>query len=107
MVDEKIKFIEEIKKLSNFLDKQYNNELNFRNHCYLRIAYDNVTRDRWDKQIAKPFVKYASIEQLESVIEKLNKYTSDKLVLMSDNDKSLSFRSKYKIDKNGSELQLF
>ena len=107
MVDEKIKFIEEIKNLANFLDKQYNNELNFRNHCYLRIAYDNVIGDRWDKQLEKPFVKYATIAQLETVIEKLNKYISDKSVLISDNSKSLTFRSKHKIDKNGNELQLF
>ena len=107
MFDEKIKFIDEIKKLSNFLDKKYSSELNFRNHCYLRIAYDNVTGDRWDKQVSKPFVKYATMAQLESVIKKLNIYTSDKLVLIADNDNSLIFRSRYKIDNSGCEPKLF
>jgi hypothetical protein len=94
MLNEKTQLISEIKRLSNRLDNQYTKELNFRNHCYLRIAYDNTTQDKWDKKVAKPFVKYATIAQLQNAVDLLNVYLSDKLKLLSDNEKSLNFRKK-------------
>lgn len=104
---EKKQLIIEIKKLSNLLDNQYNNELNFRNHCYLRIAYDNTVQDKWDNKIAKPFVKFATNLQLQNAVELLNKYVSNKLTLLSDNDKSLNFRSICYTNKKESEIKLF
>lgn len=92
MKNERTQQILELKRLSIFLDKHYDNELNFRNHCYLRIAYDITTRDKWDNKVAKPFVKYANNVQLQNVIDLLKKYSSDKKSLLSDNEKSLNFR---------------
>lgn len=88
--------ISEIKRLSNVLDKCYADELNFRNHCYLRIAFDNTINEKWDLKVKKPFVKFASDAELKCVLLLLNKYLSDKNSLLSDNEKSLLFRENQK-----------
>lgn len=95
MLNDRIQLISEIKRLSNLLDNQYDNELNFRNHCYLRIAYDNVVQDKWDNVIDKPFVKFVDNKQLQDVVDLLNKYSIDKNKLIIDNLKSLEFRRKH------------
>jgi hypothetical protein len=87
-----ITLIDEIKKISNALDAQYGIELNFRNHCYLRIAYDCVVDNKWDIEIKKPFVKYASNGQLRLALELLLTYQIDKKTLLEHNKKSLEFR---------------
>lgn len=107
MEHDKLFLVNEIKRLSNLLDVQYSNELNFRNHCYLRIAYDNTTQDKWDNKVAKPFVKYATNLQLQNTVKLLNIYLSDKLILLSDNDKSLNFRNNYKTKVKEFEPKLF
>ena len=107
MLNDRIELISEIKRLSNLLDNRYKNELNFRNHCYLRIAYDNITSDKWDTKVTRPFVKNATILQLQFAIDLLNKYLYDKLILLSDNDKSLNFRAADKKRGNEFEIKLF
>ena len=82
----------EIKRLSNTLEKQFETQLNFKNHCYLRIAYDNTANNKWDNVIAKPFIKNANEMQLKNAVFLLNKYTSDKELLLKHNLKSLGFR---------------
>ena len=84
----------EIIRLSNLLDLKFATELNFRNHCYLRIAYDNSVNNKWDNVIAKPFIKNANEEQLNNAAFLLNKYTSDKELLLKHNLVSLAFRKK-------------
>ena len=81
-----------IKKLSNELDMYYDAELNFRNHCYLRIAYDVTVENKWDLIIKKPFTKYVNEMQLQRVIDLLLVYKLDKKSLLEDNQKSLNFR---------------
>ena len=92
-----IDLISEIKRLSNLLDKQYDLELNFRNHCYLRIAYDNTVQNKWDLVLKKPFNKYANQDQLENVINLLDTYISDKNKLLEHNKNSLEFRKNAKV----------
>ena len=41
-------------QLANELENIYHN-LNFKNHCYLRIAYDNTIDAKWDTVINRPF----------------------------------------------------
>ena len=94
MKQDKNALISEIKKLSNQLDIQYNLELNFRNHCYLRIAYDKTVNDKWDIVVKRPFTKYASEHQLETALNFLKLYLSDKKKLLNDNEISLVFRKK-------------
>lgn len=103
----KLILIDEIKRLSNQLDSQYNNELNFRNHCYLRIAYDNVVQDKWDNIIKKPFVKFANNNQFQDVIILLNEYSLNKNQLVMDNLKSLEFRKKHKKINTDFQNELF
>ncbi len=83
---------EEIKRLSNLLDEQYAAEFNFRNHCYLRIAYDNSVTNKWDNVIEKPFIKNADKAELNLVLSFLNKYLLDKDLLALHNKISLGFR---------------
>ena len=79
-------------RLSNLLDQQFATELNFRNHCYLRIAYDNTVKNKWDNVIEKPFINNASEAELHNVLFLLNKYLLDKKVLVLHNKFSLGFR---------------
>jgi hypothetical protein len=80
-------------ELANSLEKQYN-DLNFRNHCYLRIAYDNTVQAKWDTVIEKPFVARASSSQINKANELLILYSKDKELLMQHNIKSLTYRNK-------------
>ena len=84
----------EIKKLSNQLDNHYNLELNLRNHCYLRIAYDITVKNKWDSIVKRPFTKYASEHQLQTVLNLMKLYVIDKEKLLQDNKISLEFREK-------------
>ena len=93
----KIELATSIKKLANVLDKKYQLELNFRNHCYLRIAFDAVIEDKWDEKIKRPFVKFADVNQLLFVEKLLQKYILDKNQLLVDNIKSLGYRKKHAI----------
>lgn len=86
----------DITVLSNVLDEHYNKELNFRNHCYLRIAFDTTVNNKWDIKVGKPFTKYASEAQLQNVLALLKVYLLDKQLLLIDNEKSLSFRKNCK-----------
>lgn len=99
--------ISEIKRLSNELDSHYNSELNFRNHCYLRIAFDNTVGDKWNTKIAKPFIKYATMEQLTNVLAMLNHYLLNKQILCIDNERSLTFREKVKANEHIKNPKLF
>ena len=92
--ENRISINNEIIRLSNFLDAHYASELNFRNHCYLRIAYDNTINNKWDNVVAKPFIKNASEDQLNSVVGLLKNYTINKDLLIKHNLLSLAFRQK-------------
>ena len=94
--EKRVLLSEEIIQISNQLDEQFAKELNFRNHCYLRIAYDNTVKNKWDIIVNKPFTKNATEEQLKDALLLLNKYVKDKQLLLSHNDLSLGFREKFK-----------
>ena len=87
----------EIIRLSNLLDSKFATELNFRNHCYLRIAYDNTVSNKWDTMIAKPFIKNANEQQLKNAVLLLSKYVTDKEILLIHNATSLAFRKMQKL----------
>lgn len=86
----------DITVLSNVLEKHYSKELNFRNHCYLRIAFDATVNNKWDTKVGKPYTKYASEAQLQDALALLKGYLLDKQLLLIDNEKSLAFRENYK-----------
>ena len=98
----KIRVIAEIKRISNELETQYSVELNLRNHCFLRIAYDATFQNKWDLKIKRPFTKYANENQLQSAIDLLSIYKFDKKRLLEDNKRSLDFRKKSGKFKNRS-----
>ena len=80
-------------QLANDLEKQYTN-LNFRNHCYLRIAYDNVLQAKWDTIVGRPFVAKATSDQIDQVNKLLVLYKTNKDLLIDHNKQSLTFRNK-------------
>lgn len=100
MQQDKKELINQIKSLSNYLDGLYESKTNFRNHCYLRIAYDNTCGGKWDLLVNKPFVDNATPVQLTTAVEYLNRYKNDFEVLVSDNKKSLNFRKRKDESKN-------
>ncbi len=69
-------------------------ELNFQNHCYLRIALDNVIGTKWDLRIARPAYKNLNSTQRSLVIENLSLYLEDKATLLAHNMISLAYRGK-------------
>lgn len=81
------------KELPELLEKTYP-DLNFKNHCYLRIALDNAIGTKWDLRIAKPAYKNLNSTQRQLVIEYLTQYVEDKSMLQSHNLISLAYRGK-------------
>ena len=65
----------------DYLEQEYkrvSNELGssgiikrFQNHCYLRMANDAATGDKWTNVVDKPFVKNATDELLQKSVETL------------------------------------
>ena len=82
-----------ITQLANDLQKQYT-DLNFRNHCYLRIAYDNAVDGKWDGLVDRPFTKNANSVQISIASAFLMMYKIDKELLLEHNRNSLTFRNK-------------
>jgi hypothetical protein len=80
-------------QLANDLQKQYI-DLNFRNHCYLRIAYDNAVHSKWDTVVDRPFIANANLIQLTRAKWFLGLYKTDKELLLQHNKISLTFRNK-------------
>ena len=107
MFQERLSRIATIKELSNELDELYKTELTFRNHCYLRIAFDNTIGDKWDLSIKRPFVKHADDRQIANALDLLNLYRNDKNSLLVHNQKSLFFRKKQKQNQKTKTPQLF
>lgn len=81
--------------LPELLAEQYA-DLNFDNHCYLRIALDNTIGAKWDTKIPRPAYKHLSIKQLDKVLNLLRQYQMDKTVLLIHNQISLDYRKIWK-----------
>ena len=83
----------QITKLTNALPIMYP-ELNFENHCYRRIAYDNVLEEKWSDKYPGSFVVFASRDELIQAKDKLLLYLESKEALLKDNDFSLECRKR-------------
>jgi hypothetical protein len=82
-----------IAQLANELEGIYP-DLNFKNHCYLRIAYDNAVDGKWDTLVNKPFTANSSLEQRYTAASFLKMYKTDKYLLLEHNKISLTYRKK-------------
>lgn len=80
-------------KIPEALVEKYS-ELNFENHCYLRIALDNAIGTKWDTRIAKPAYKNLNTQQRALVIAHLSSYLEDKATLLSHHLISMVYRGK-------------
>lgn len=93
---------EAYQSLPENLVEQYK-DLNFENHCYLRIALDNTFQKKWNKVLKSPAYKHLNNSQLEQVILLLKSYQTDKALLLEHNKKSLAWRKAEK----GDQLRLY
>lgn len=96
MSQERNTLSDSIKKLADELDLQYRDETTWRNHCYLRIAYDNAANNKWNTIIKSPFIEFATDKQLKDALSNLKIYKTNKTRLEADNKKSLEYREKAK-----------
>ena len=78
-------------QIANGLEKQYT-DLNFKNHCYLRIAYDNAVSGKWDTLVNRPFTKNASTFYIHEANLFLCSYITNKNLLLQHNKISLEYR---------------
>ena len=88
-------YFDTYKNLPEKLALKYN-DLALDNHCYLRIALDNLFKAKWDKIIGKPAYKNLNPFQKSQVISLLESYAKDKRLLLEHNRKSLLYRTKHR-----------
>ncbi|MEM9326688.1 MAG: hypothetical protein AAGA85_13575, partial [Bacteroidota bacterium] len=67
-------------------------KLQFRDHCFWRIALDNTLKGKWDEVIDRPAYKHLSKQQLEQVVHWMERYEKDERLLQLHNTRSISFR---------------
>lgn len=93
---------ESCKNYADELVAKYNH-LVFDNHCYMRMAYDDVVKDKWDKKVEKPFYKNATKLQLQKAVGNMILMLSEQEWVHYLNRKSLVYRGKLKIEKDESK----
>jgi hypothetical protein len=72
----------------------YSNMPVCRNHCFLRIAYDNAVGQKWDQVVTAPFLKNATLEQLSAAHGILQTLNANPQASYKFNNFSLRCRSK-------------
>lgn len=87
---EREQLIKEYFDLGRKLEHLYD-ELDFKNHCYWRIALDNVLAAKWDLIIERPAYKNLTDNDLRQVIRLLNTYLDNRTLLLAHNRNSLNF----------------
>ena len=66
------------------------------NHCFLRVVYDNVFRDKWQNVLpkGKPAIHQLSEAQLDEAIQLGERLVKDKSLVERLNHQSLRYRGK-------------
>ena len=62
-------------------------------HCFRRIAYDVAVGAKWDTEVASPFYKHATSEQLRRAVEGLREMAANPERAVAYNQQSLRFRN--------------
>lgn len=91
----KEELIKEYFSLGTKLEETYPH-LNFKNHCYWRIALDNVFSSKWDAKLQRPAYKNLDFAHLKQVVQLLQAYCLDKELLLKHNLHSLNYRKSRK-----------
>jgi len=76
---------------ANKLVEKYPNK-NLENHCYLRIAYDNVCKGKWTDFFEKPFYKEAPLHKVMKAKGVLEDMMASERIVDSLNEISLGYR---------------
>jgi len=79
-------------KLGSLLES-INPDLKLKNHCYWRIANDNVFNERWDNVCPRPFYRNATDQALEKSVENLQSMVYNQDRIFELNTKSLKRRA--------------
>ena len=66
------------------------------NHCFLRVVYDDVFKDKWQNVLAKgkPAIHQLTETQLDEAIRVGERLVNDKLLVERLNHQSLRYRGK-------------
>lgn len=62
-------------------------------HCFKRIAYDAAVGAQWDKEVQRPFYRYASDAQLQDATDVLKTMRDDPSRAADLNRQSLQYRN--------------
>lgn len=87
---------EAYKKLLNIdLPAKYTSPVRF-NHCFNRIILDWLFSDCWYNHLSRKQAAISQLnrEQLQSAIERMNKWLENQNYLIADNNSSLRYRKK-------------
>lgn len=86
-------YLETYRGLPELLEKKYP-KLNFKNHCYLRMALDHMFKTRWDLRVARPAHKHLSVQQKKEIVLILRKYCKLKSLVLEHHKQSITIRKK-------------
>jgi hypothetical protein len=64
----------------------------FKNHCYWRIALDQVMGSNWSEVLERPAYKKLSAQGLAKAVSLLESYLTNEELLAEHNEMSLQFR---------------
>lgn len=84
-------------KLGNLLEQEHSN-LQFKNHCYWRIANDYTCFGKWDTYIEGPFYKKANDLILRTSVNTLKSMLFDEDRINNLNQISLNYRKRTTAD---------
>lgn len=84
-------YLEAYLGLPEKLEEQYRH-LNFKNHCYLRMALDHLFGTQWDLKIKRPAHLHLNAEQREAVVKVLRAYLTEPELIQKHHQQSLIFR---------------
>lgn len=62
-------------------------------HCFKRIAYDASVGDRWDREVQRPFYRYATDQQIRRAIQTLKEMVDSPSRATDLNRQSLTYRA--------------
>lgn len=67
-------------------------DTSWKNHCFWRIALDNIVHERWNLVVPRPAYQHLSQHQLEEVVALLERYKHDRNLLEQHNSRSMTLR---------------
>ena len=74
-------------------------DLDFENHCYWRMAADNVVGDKWKRKVMPPFYKHCSLAQLDTAVNFLKMMREDYFAVKALDANSKKYRKNIELSE--------